>query len=435
MLLSKFKNIISFGALSVFSFSIQAATFIIEGEDIEDSLIEYTQIQEEELNAAGRNYVLGYGLSAINGQPGTETYVTAISMAYQQALINAYVHLAQKIGADKIATETSANNITSTGNAESLVDDCVQKYKAEEAAAAAENESFIGVVKDAIKETSGLNDKEASAASKLDEVYECTEILEGREIENIITRSVTDVFSGTRVIQTVVHDGSLGVVAGFSPETMDVARTLKNQNASTNPISTAKSEIRAWVNTQVEKQTGSKLGLVGARMKKLSNGEWAVIGFGLAEASKASGGSSVLARQKKQLQRKKGGLNSVAELSRFSGSSIFFEAKDRTSDSATKTITNTLREGGSSISQKVKEAVISTYQESTKLSSNLTLKGASSVYSKLHTDANSGSSFYISAHAWSPSMLSKVKDFQRKATTTAAKGNDATSAPVLDEDW
>ncbi|MBB3048876.1 hypothetical protein FHR99_003150 [Litorivivens lipolytica] len=445
-----FSGAVAFVALGMAG-AVNAATLnLAEGVDLYDALDAYKIEMENELLQRGKNYRLAYGVAGIAGAQGSTAYVTSINTAYQFALAQAYTQLANELGADLIAAETGIQTTSTGGPAEALLASCESDHKAAKAAAQAD-ESFLDVVKGAIRNFT-TSDEEKAEKRKLDSVIECSSTVDRRLITDVLSRSVSDAFSGARIVQTAVHNGQMAVVVGLSPDTAEVAGVLSGQRgaAQTNPG--ARAEIAQWIQEQMSNQPGSMLGMVGTRMTKLSNGEWAVIGFGLAPASE-SGGSSILNSNRMQSERKMAENNAARELARFANMSLDHSLNQSVRDDTHVQVKKRIEGDSETISQAQESVVISQLNQNFNTQSVLKLKGASKLYAKKVSDEAAGVDFYLTAYAWSPSMLSSAENFRAqtaeafqagktsggnrqgaRASSATATGN-VTSNPRIQEDW
>tara|TARA_R110001592_G_scaffold1874_14_gene11430 strand:- start:15015 stop:16364 length:1350 start_codon:yes stop_codon:yes gene_type:complete len=413
-----------------------------------DAIEDYQFQMESELLARGKKYHMAYGIAGIAGAQGTTAYVTSVNTAYQFALAQAYAQLASELGAEMISAETSVNVTSTGGPAEALVADCEQQHKTAQESAKAD-ESLMDVVKGAIRSFTST-DQEKAKQSKLESVINCTSTTDRRLITDVVSRSVNDSFSGARIVQSVIHQGQLGIIIGLSAETAEVAGILSAQQSSATTNLGAKTEIQKWVRAQLDAQTGSVLGLVGSRMTKLSNGEWAIVGFGIAPASEPSS-SNVMNSSRMQSERKISETNAIRELARFSNMAVAHKVDQSTKDDTHAYVQKHIEDGNTSVSQLQKNVIMSQLTQAYNTQTTLRLKGASKIYAKKYSDDGSGVGFYLTAYAWSPSMLSAAQQFRQESSSAFDKGNSTSgnlsapsqgkavgntqSAPVISEDW
>lgn len=426
---------------------------VASSDELEDILDQYVADQDIFLTSKGKNYQMAYGLAEVNGSVGTESYVLALESAYSLALNEAYGNLAREIGAERISKEVSTTVKNTVGDKTAFMSECEEKIEDREKATVAGG--YAGGVLATISAFTGV-DIGDSIESLSTGVIECSDLLDARQVTQLQKSTVEDVFTGTRVFQTVILDSQIGVVVGYSPDTAEVAAILANQNTAARPLPTAKQEVREWVESQVANQSGSKLGLFGSRMKRLSNGEWAVIGFAVAPHFQTAESGGILDRQKNKSMRNQSKLSARSELSKFANLSITYSEENKQVDSNTRTLEQVLNNKGNETksSKEVLDSVLASQMTAlSNSSSSLELRGASSVFSKKIDDEELGVSFYLSAHAWSPSMLANINQFSSAVNASVERGSVTTgsetmakeeksqgsngyrSMPVLTEDW
>ncbi|CAA0117957.1 hypothetical protein [Zhongshania aliphaticivorans] len=442
------RAVTAFSVLIYTSATLGAQLNIDENTSLFDAIEDYQFQMESELLAQGKNYHMAYGIAGIAGAKGSTAYVTSVNTAYQFALAQAYAQLAGELGAEMISAETSVNVTSTGGPAEALVADCEEQHKVAKQDTQT-NESFLDVVKGAIRSLTS-SDEEKAEKSKLESIIDCTSTTDRRLITDVVSRSVNDSFSGARIVQSVIHQGQLGVIIGLSSETAEVAGVLSSQQSSAKTNLGAKAEIQQWVRNQLDAQTGSVLGLVGSRMTKLSNGEWAVVGFGIAPASEPSA-SNVMNSSRIQSERKISETNAIRELARFSNMAVAHKLDQSTKDDTHAYVQKHIEDGSSTVSQLQKNVILSQLEQAYKTQTTLRLKGASKVVAKKYSDDGSGVDFYLTAYAWSPSMLSAAEQFRSETSSAFDKGKSGStsvsvsgqgkstgntqSAPVISEDW
>ncbi len=433
--------------LSWFASSAHAAELVLSADvDFTDALIEYSQNQQDELQAAGKDYWLAYGIAEVSGEPGTDGFVMSLNAAYALAMNEAYGNLASVVGTNKIAAEVATRLKATEGTNDTFQDDCDKKVN-EIRKPGWKSDGFVDGVMATLQSLVGRNpagDRETQFSG----VIYCQSVLNERSIDEIQTNLVEEVLTGTRVIKSAIHDGKIGVVVGYSSETAKASGILAAQNAASQPLPGARKEIGDWVKQQIAAQPGSTLGLAGTRMKKLSNGEWAIVGFSVAPHFKAAESGGILERQKNDLMRTRAEQGAMTELAKFSSLSIAFSQENRSREVNRETLHKEIqRDGTEKATVKLQNALALQLSKHTSASSKLNLRGAQKVYSRKILDEQTGNSYYLAAHAWSPSMLAQVNNFRNSTAAAADRGRQTTgaeqgvsrkaysSAPALQEDW
>lgn len=412
---------------------------IKDGDDLSSTLSQYALTSQNALTAQGKAYRLAAATAPISGSPGTSTYIVSLNAAYQQALANAYEQMTQTLGDANIRSLTTVQTNNLTGSAQDAISDCQMNKSAETEEQQGFGEKALALIE------RFLDDKE----SKPERSVSCELITDQRAIEDSITSTLADVFEGSRVAQTVVHDGEIGVVIALSPETAAVAGVLASQRRAAAPLPSAGTEIMDWVTQQTAQQPGNLMGLVGSRMFKLSNGEWAVVGFGVAPADNG-GLSGAMGKQKLSAQRKTAAIDAQRELARFANTSISAHTEKTTVDKQMGTARAVEFEGNESIETLIQRSTYSRLKAYSETSSKLRLKGSTQVYSQKLTDPLSGADFFLIAHAWSPSLMSNATDFRQRSDEQYSRaksggnlpgqqqtqsGSHPSSVPLIEQDW
>ena len=127
--------------------------------------------------------------------------------------------------------------------------------------------------------------------------------------------------TGGRVWASVLHNSQIGLVLVRSGDTAEVASVLENQMLPAIPLSSASREVKERIKKEMEAYPGIPMGVIGTRMMKLSNGEWALYSFGAAQMG-AGGGQDTMSRRKNTASSSKASSEALAELSRFSGMKV-----------------------------------------------------------------------------------------------------------------
>lgn len=445
------KTILMAATLAAASAGANAAITLEAGVPLVDQLDTYSLDRESELMAQGKAYRFAYGVAGIAGAEGTSAYVNSINTAYQMALGNAYTQLARELGTERIKASTSVASKSTDGGHAEQVGDCADKKKAADKAAAKDKDSWNNVLKSYVKGMTS-DESESSASTEEEAVYECAAVLDKREIADIMARSVSDAFAGARIVESVVHEGALGVVIAVSPDTAVVAGVLAAQNPASNPNPAAFNELKTWLDGQLNAQTGSVIGLVGTRMTLLSNGEWGLVGFGVAPASEVAG-NSILGHNRASNDRATSENNAARELSRFAGMSIDFNTKQETVDYTRKTVTKQLSGDNEKLVYAQDSAISRVVETSFNTQTQLDLKGARRIKSQRFPASGTTPAFYLTAYAWSPSLLAMATNFRDQMEASFDKGvqgdkkalsaphadgepsGSTNSAPVINEDW
>lgn len=416
-----------------------------EGDDLSGVLSTYALSSQAELSAQGKNYRFISATAPISGSLGTAAYITSLNLAYQQALADAYSGMAETLGAANISSLTSVSTDNLTGTAQDAIADCKMKK-----AANGDQSSSLSKKAMALLDRF-LADKSSKDNEQPERRITCETITDKRAIEDTIDKTIADVFEGSRVVQTVIHDGEIGVVIALSPETARTAGVLAAQQPSTAPNPRAIHEVAEWVERQTGQQPGNLMGLVGSRMFKLSNDEWAVIGFGIAPAD-SGGFSGAMGKQKLSAQRKTAAIDAQRELARFANTTISAHSEKIAVDNQTGTARSIELNDNETIESIVQRSTYSRFKAYTTTASKLRLTGGTQVYSQKLKDPESSAEFFLVAHAWSPSLMTLARDFRQHTQQGYSQGRSGggtasskrtepssptqpTLVPIIEQDW
>jgi hypothetical protein len=408
------------------------------------------QIDADSRNTNGA-YALGIG--ALGGVgPESSVYIDTVNAAYQQALSEAYIQLATNLSDDglNVATELNIDQKSQTGNAleqkfkrncETEAKKVYELHQINLARAEEDKNSFINLIKNKLKSEEELA-KEASTTNEIPEkdfIHKCE--YEGQEFsQNSTTEEVlADILSGAGVFASAIHNDQLAVIVKRSPNSAAAASSLLNQTLPANVNDNALKEISEKVKLELSRQPDIPQGLVGTRLTKLSNGEWAIYAYGASQSDRSdtfmSGLSDIQDTQVAQTR-------ALAELARFSEFTVDFGSilQELRDVKETKIVTVNLTKGTTRLTTK-KDALIGRIMDrSFSSQSSLKLKGSQNVM--LANKTVDGTSMYIAAFAWSPSLMSKKQDIRSaqdsaviNKKTTANTEKNKSKIIVVGEDW
>lgn len=386
----------------------------------------------------GADYSVAYGIGSLDTtDKSSSRYVDSVTAAYKQALIDAYVRLSHQINPDGLNVTTSDDTTMKAAKGDFFRDSEIEKCRTEaydtyqrqqrktqEAQEA--SGSLLGAITARIRgDVPEKKDDQSKKEEKPEDfIHSC--FVDGPSFtqEGIETTQIEDVLSGGRVWATVVHKDKLGLILVRSSETAEVASVLKNQLEPASINMQAIPELLERINTELAQYEGIPQGVVGTRMLRLSNREWAIYAYGAAQTIGQSGGGfmdSVMEGEDILNAQQE----AVAELSRFSGLSIDF---NRTKDELRQVKQrwridcNVTKDR---CDRKMDEeqtfgAILNTAFSS---SSELKLVGSETIFTKEFTDGQLH--YYLTAQAWSPSIMAKNMNKRRvqdSAAENAARG-------------
>ena len=421
------------------------------GDDLISELASHKNDLEDFFDDIGKDYTIGIGVGPLTiNDPNNSQYINSIRTGYARAVQNAYADIARQLGSELVTTSTSTDIKETQGNLGEyqLNAACQEQAKAYFKQKEDDENSMLSVIKQGIRDLTSNDDEDEAEQKPVDKTYDCNSTKNMAAISETISKSISDAIRGGRILTSAMHEGEIGIVVAVSKETYEVASILENQYRPAQYNPKAKKEIRDWIKSQVENYPNIPHGLVGTRMKKLSNGEWAIIAFGAAQVNNAGSNSGgLLGKVSKQNASGLAADRASAELARFSQMSVDFNRDSTTSTKAREQVKKTvnLTQDSTRTKNVIDEAIGAVIEESFDTDASLELKGADRVFSKKYDDG--GLSFYLHATGWSPSMMTKNSDRRQgyeRAADNAGQIQSESDAPssgggssviTFEEDW
>ena len=424
------------------------------GDDFQGKVFDYAQELQMFFDAQGANYAVAFGIGDVQAVgENSRNRITAISLGYKMAMLQAYADLSQSLNPDGV-------NVTTKDGFDARLDsgDVVKDILIEECwgEARTEHDKYL---KRKERERLAQLEEERSATNKVLNLFKSDERIES-ELEqqrlkteqqppepdfvhvcrapgeyfvqpSSVKTSISDSLSGGRIWATAMHENQIAVVLVRSDETAVVASVLKNQMAPANPLPSAFAEVRSRVLSEIENYPGIPMGIVGTRMMRLSNGEWAIYAFGAAqEEKKASPGG--FGGLRKTLAANSGSNAALGELSRFSG--MMVNADNLTNQlratQQTFVIEINVTQGTDRLQVETDESIGEVLNVSFSGTSDLQLTGSKTVFNKmLETD---GISYRLQAEAWSPSIM--AGNLNKRYSQDAAAENALNSGDYVSKE-
>jgi hypothetical protein len=407
------------------------------------------QIDADSRNTNGS---YAYGIGSLGGVgPESSTYIDTVNAAYQHALSEAYIQLAIKLSDDGLSVDTELNVNSRSGNGNALEQkfkrDCKAEgtkafdlHKRKLAKAEEDKNSFVNLIKNKLKSEEELaKESMMKEIPEEDFIHKCE--YEGQEFtqDSTTATSLSDILSGAGVFASAIHNDQLAVIIKRTPNSAAAASSLLNQTLPTNINDKALSEISDKVKQELSRQPDVPQGLVGTRLTKLTNGEWAIYAYGASQSERSdtfmSGLSDIQDTQVAQTR-------ALSELARFAEFTVDFGSilQELRDIKETKIVTVNVTKDRTKITTK-KDALIGRIMErSFSTQSSLQLKGSQNVM--LESKTVGGTSMYIAAIAWSPSIMAKnqeVRNMQDSAVFNSKTNLNTEKIKskiiVSDEDW
>lgn len=395
-------------------------------------------------NKNGKKYTVVASFGALgDADPSSSMYIEAVNMAYRQALVAGYKAIAVKISEDGLLNETTStiDQRSNRGNAidGQLKEKCrseakvkFEEYQFALQKKANDENSFFSLLSNKLKDEETLaREKSAREVPPVDFVHTCE--YEGQKFQQTETQneSISEVLSGGRVWASAISNGQLAIILMRSNETAAVASSLKNQVPPSNVNINALDELSLKIQNDLKLNPEIPQGLVGTRLKKLSNGEWAIYSFGASQTTQSS--DDFMSGLGGITDSDQATSNSLSELTRFSELNIDFSkfVSSIRDVKQTKLVEVNVTKDRVKMSTRQDQIVGSIIESSFSTSSELNLVGAEQIYLQKH-DVN-GVSFYLSAYAWSPSIMAVNLGIGKSQANAAENALTTNSTSDLDD--
>lgn len=410
-----------------------------EGDDLESVISDYALDLDYFLDSQGASYTITYGVGSVQeSNKNSGQYINSVNLAYKQALLRAYAEMASILDPDgvQIATKDGMAYQSNEGDAirDALIESCrseaevaFKSYQAKKRKEEEEKNSLLGLAKEGVRQTIGSDSEQPARVDEPDFIHKCVANGDAYVQTSSVTKSLSDSVNGGRIWATVYHEsepgqGKIGVVLAKSNETSEVASILKEQLKPSSILESASMEIRDRVKSEVQQFPEFPYGLVGTRMMKLSNGEWALYAFGAVQDTSGAK-SGFMGNLKSDMAKDGAEAQSEAELSRFSGMMVNADFSNLQVGAVQEklNVEINLTQGTEKVTIGNPDQTLGSIMNAAwEGSSELTLTGAREVFSRKFKD-ESGLAFRLVATAWSPSLM--AKNLNRSADYDAAAEN------------
>lgn len=389
-----------------------------QNSDLAGDLTEWATDLQVFFNEQGADYSVASGIGNLDTQDKSSSrYMTSVIAAYKQALISAYVNLSIKLNPDGINLTTSDDTNANMAAGDLFRDNAIEECRNEARQAHTQHlkalekkredkDSLLGVLKAKLKgdTKNEITKPNINSEKPKDFIHSC--FVDGPSFTQFSEqrRTVEDLLSGGRIWATVIHKDKLGLILVRSSDTAEIASVLKNQLKPASVNTAALREVRDRIKQELSQFAGIPQGVVGTRMMRLSNREWAIYAYGAYQkVGQANSGfmDSVMDSQ----VMLSASSEAMSELSRFSGLTINFDdiknevrrtkQKWRIDCNVTKDKCQRKMDEESTMGA-IFNTVFST-------SSDLQLVGSEQVFNRKFTDGPLN--YYLAVQAWSPSIM------------------------------
>jgi len=409
------------------------------------------QLEKDILKTPGvLPYQIAGGLGTITGDKNSQTYLDDLYLGYRQAIADAYVKLVIKKTGVQLKDKFTSDDKKVKGHRPSNANQCRKKFIYHAEQAEYDNNSLLGILKNKLK---GENQPDENAADGFDEIIKCDAIGDTRKTSAMVGQIASGSLSGIRVFETFIKGNSIAVIIGNNPDTNQIAGALKQQRQPSkinlNVEQEVDSIVKKWISDFEKAQQGPPFGLIGTRMKKLSNGEWLVVGIGV---SQMEGGNDEMSAWSNTMSIEGAQTLALNELNRFAYSSISRKYATQVEKTVNEVITETLNMSKNgekeSISERMESALRNIMTRNIVQESKNFIRSPYDAYGAEYSGGNGAPfDFYLSVYAWSPSLM-ELQSRRGKANDRAFEGGKRSSNSSrqnsgqgemrsyrLDEDW
>jgi hypothetical protein len=403
----------------------QIEDYLSTDDDFENQIDDFSSDLDDFFINMGRDdYTVAYGIGSFTEDKNSNEYMTAVQIAYNQALFSAYYSMALEISnSGPIITTDSGDDIDYSRDyaKQKAIENCRSEAFSAHELFKKENEikkqeqleednSLLGVIKDRIKSDEKraeeqVSKEKLSEKNKQDFVYKCKTSGDYQEFTETTTSNLSDVISGARVWVTPAIDNQIAVVIVKSNESSAIAGMLKNNRGINivNPLRTVKKEIKNRIKDEVLSNTGFPESLLGIRAMKLSNGEWAVYAYGLSLNETNLGSTQKMADKSAKSVSMNRAFNALSKFSE-----LMIDQTDITKEIEGSAIKYEILYNVTKDIPKVKiinnNSLATVAQVFSSSSSSLELPNPDDIYKRKITHNNSA--YRLTAVAWSPSLAS-----------------------------
>ena len=394
-----------------------------EGSDLATEFSNWSMDLQSFFSNRSKGITVVYGIGAMDTvDKNSSRYVESINAAYKQALLNAYLNLASATNPSGLDVQSSDSISNSSSSGDALLDAITEECKLEASKAydiylqevkneKIAKESLSGSIASRIRgEVPSTN--EESNVTEPDFIYSCSK--EGPSFEQYSsqTQTISDVLSGGRVWASVLHKNQLGIILMRTPDSSEIAKVLQSQLEPAKVLKTAFDEVKNRVDDELSiYENNIPYGMVGTRMMRLSNSEWALYAFGASQVASSASSSVFMNSISQDTSRQQSIAEAQTELARFSSLSLDYSNQSKDIRNIKVVYSIEVNTTQNTFTRKIdqEQTFGKIIEKSYSASSQLTLRGSSTLKTKLIKDDSLD--YYLSIVAWSPSiMASQLSD-------------------------
>ncbi|CAM5439024.1 hypothetical protein TMEC54S_03208 [Thauera mechernichensis] len=386
----------------------------LKGLGSTSQLQRYAQEWQSARAAEGKVYIVKVGRAQISAQPGTNAYVDAYDLAVQGAILDAHARYVSEVAANNVSDRVRSYTFNRQGFAEAQAEAACQannRPKLEAKLVAVANR----LAAKAIEALDGNNDPSTDFAEGVRCRYESLVSELARTID--VTRQAA--VRGSRILKLDVDGPTVALAVAYGQPGLELADVIRAQKPADQPNVNARAEIEAWVEKNML-TTPEVLPAVGIRSFKLSNGEWAVVSFGIAGIPHQGNMSDMALAHHTEAALERADLRATGALQTFSGASVKNTASTDDASSFAEFLDVEINNGvatarldESGVAGVLKREITSTAKGQ--------LRGIIEVRSGGRASELAEGNVAYAIRAWSPSLLAASRTFESMTQKNHAK--------------
>lgn len=410
-----------------------------------------------------KRYKLASGSTEAPANVFTDTGIDEFYVAFKEAYALAAVNMIMQDTRVKAAADLKSTTANSKGANPSEKDRCVKEFEQSESEQQRKQEeydrSLAKGVRDGLFAIAGKEDPTSQPSEdpeSLNKLITCQAKFAAKELKLTLKKNTSGSIYGLRVMTTMVKDGRIGVIVGRSRESATSAGQLAAQNAAPKgkALADVDLEIEDAVYALVDKYMASNFeppfGVIGLRGVELSNGEMAYVGFGSGLQTDAVDEMDDIANS---MEMEAAGAKAIAafiEFAYMTASSDFSYEVDKAIERVIDEVIDMAQRGETvDIKDRLQKTLTATMKRNLSTSARGFLSNPTPIFTEAYSGGEDYPDFYLSAVAWSPSLMRYQMDLYGEAQSGYEEGKTPVNnrkAPqkrgegdvkeyTLDEDW
>lgn len=373
---------------------------------------------------SSKGYTVADGFTNAPRDLGSETAVEELYVAFKEAFALAVVNLIMEETKAKLASNLKAGSGSNLGSDPSRAEQCkaefIRKEKAEEARKKAYEDSALGAlerISENFTEKDVIEDQNATTASneELSKLIACQVRFKAKEIKNTLEKSVSGDIFGVRLMDTrlSVQSGEIGVIVGRSPESAKDAGILAGQKKAAKPNPEAYDETYTKVQEMIANYESENreppFGIFGVKGFRISGGEMVYVGFGTAIQKQSTDELDSISNSLSAELADTKALAALLEFSYMTASSDFKAEVDHVIEKVINETLDMAKQGEKvDFTSSLERQLRATLTRDVSMQARGFIKAPQSIDNSAWNGGDYYPDFYLSAWAWSPSLMTNA---------------------------